>query len=464
MVRMSACKGFAVLDFETTGLSAARGDRAIEVGIVHVAPDGTLEDEAETLIHVQRDLGMQALHHIDAAELMEAPDFSGIARHLRDLLEYRVFVAHNAAFDSSFLDNEYARLGYSIPVNDSNTICTLKLARRILGVGALSKCCAQCGIDNADAHSALSDAHATAELLGIFMQEDPHWHGWSAMASGAANCQWPHITEDARQWSPRLSHDGYSSGFGTSHCGSEQNQSHHPSTLADNSLKELLARHCSPESPFPADIESETQYAQLLNISLVNAELSVHEKIALAELAGSLGLSMRQCSQIHTEYFRERAQALWEDSVPDETDKNSLTTIGQALSISRQDIEQATEDNARYRQVSTVALDDMPLRHTPSAYRPFTLAQGDHVVLTGSMSRQRGDWEEILRALGLNPRSAVSRRTQVVVAADPDSESTKARKARSYHIPIVDEQWLENAVSDGIDISRDATVCKLVRP
>jgi DNA polymerase-3 subunit epsilon len=66
---MSICRGFAVLDFETTGLSAARGDRAIEVGIVHVAPDGTLEDEAETLIHVERDLGLQALHHINAAEL-----------------------------------------------------------------------------------------------------------------------------------------------------------------------------------------------------------------------------------------------------------------------------------------------------------------------------------------------------------------------------------------------------------
>lgn len=33
-------QGFAVVDFETTGLSPAKGDRAIEIGLVHVAPDG----------------------------------------------------------------------------------------------------------------------------------------------------------------------------------------------------------------------------------------------------------------------------------------------------------------------------------------------------------------------------------------------------------------------------------------
>jgi DNA polymerase III subunit epsilon len=32
--------GYAVIDFETTGLSPAHGHRIIEIGIVHVSPDG----------------------------------------------------------------------------------------------------------------------------------------------------------------------------------------------------------------------------------------------------------------------------------------------------------------------------------------------------------------------------------------------------------------------------------------
>ena len=83
-------RGYAVVDFETTGLSPAKGDRAIEIGLVHVSPDGTLEDEHETLIHVDRRVGASWVHHITARELLHAPDFEGIAHELRDLLAGRV--------------------------------------------------------------------------------------------------------------------------------------------------------------------------------------------------------------------------------------------------------------------------------------------------------------------------------------------------------------------------------------
>ena len=178
-------KGFAVVDFETTGINPSGGDRAIEVGIVHVAPDGTLEDEAETLICVQRDLGASNLHHIHAADLMDAPDFAGIAAELRDWLDGYVFVAHNAVFDSRFLNAEYNRLGYATPVDRTTSICTLRLSNRFLGLRSLDDCCRELGIRNADAHSALGDAHATALLLSGFLHGIPDWEGWRpALRSG----------------------------------------------------------------------------------------------------------------------------------------------------------------------------------------------------------------------------------------------------------------------------------------
>ena len=162
--------GFAVVDFETTGLSPAKGDRAIEIGLVHVAPDGTLEDEHETLIHVDRSVGASWVHHITARDLLHAPDFEGIAHELRDLLAGRVFVAHNVSFDSRFLLAEYSRMGASIPVHQSTMLCTMKLSRSLIGRGKLSDCCDYFGIANEDAHSALGDAHATALLLGVYGQ------------------------------------------------------------------------------------------------------------------------------------------------------------------------------------------------------------------------------------------------------------------------------------------------------
>ena len=52
-------------------------------------------------------------------------------------------------------------------------LCTMKLSRSLIGRGKLSDCCDYFGIANEDAHSALSDAHATALLLGRLLEADP---------------------------------------------------------------------------------------------------------------------------------------------------------------------------------------------------------------------------------------------------------------------------------------------------
>ena len=202
-------QGFAVVDFETTGLSPAKGDRAIEIGLVHVAPDGTLEDEHETLIHVDRSVGASWVHHITARDLLHAPDFEGIAHELRDLLAGRVFVAHNVSFDSRFLLAEYSRMGASIPVHQSTMLCTMKLSRSLIGRGKLSDCCDYFGIANEDAHSALSDAHATALLLGRLLEADPKWPGFQRRLEAAADAaeQWPTFAALPKgQWLPRGTH------------------------------------------------------------------------------------------------------------------------------------------------------------------------------------------------------------------------------------------------------------------
>ena len=95
--------GFAVIDFETTGLFPGGHDRVIEVAVVHVSSDGQIEGQWETLINPGRDLGRQDIHRVRAADVMNAPDFAQIAPQLLALLDGRVIVAHNAGFDVRFL-------------------------------------------------------------------------------------------------------------------------------------------------------------------------------------------------------------------------------------------------------------------------------------------------------------------------------------------------------------------------
>mgnify|MGYP002738760887 CR=1 FL=1 len=68
----------------------------------------------------------------------------------------------------------------------------------------------------------------------------------------------------------------------------------------------------------------------------------------------------------------------------------------------------------------------------------FAVTPGDIVVFTGQLDEPREVWEEYATAAGLVPRQRVTKRTHLVVAADPDSLSGKAQKARDYQIPIVD--------------------------
>lgn len=69
----------------------------------------------------------------------------------------------------------------------------------------------------------------------------------------------------------------------------------------------------------------------------------------------------------------------------------------------------------------------------------FRLRPGDLVVFTGDMSRPREEWIRRAATAGLVPHPQVTKSVALVVAADPDSLSGKAKKAAGYGIPIVGE-------------------------
>ena len=78
--------GFAVIDFETTGLFPGGHDRVVEVAVVHADPHGTITGRWETLVNPGRDLGPQSIHQIRAADVLDAPTFDQIADQLVEML------------------------------------------------------------------------------------------------------------------------------------------------------------------------------------------------------------------------------------------------------------------------------------------------------------------------------------------------------------------------------------------
>lgn len=164
---------FGVVDVETTGGRAGGGDRITEIAIVEVH-GGAVVDEYSTLVNPGRTIPpmVRRLTGIDGAMVASAPFFEHVAPEVAARLDGRVFVAHNAGFDLSFVRYElHQALGEA---DLGAPLCTVRLARGLLprlrrrNLDALAR---HFGIGNHARHRAHGDALATARILIRLLDE-----------------------------------------------------------------------------------------------------------------------------------------------------------------------------------------------------------------------------------------------------------------------------------------------------
>ena len=159
-----------VLDTETTGLDARKGDRLIEVGCVELInriPSGV--EFHEFFNPEGRDVhpDAEAVHGISNAYLADKPPFSALAGKFMDFIGDDALVIHNATFDIGFLNMELERLRRPT-IQMDRVVDTLALARRKhpAGPNSLDALCKRYGIDNSKRikHGALMDSFLLAEV------------------------------------------------------------------------------------------------------------------------------------------------------------------------------------------------------------------------------------------------------------------------------------------------------------
>lgn len=167
---------FAVLDLETTGLSATR-DRITEVGVVKVQ-GGQVQGELQSFVHPGRSIppSVTAVTGITDAMVADAPTFAAIGPTLRRFLDGAILVAHNAAFDLGFLRAAFEGLGY--PTYDPAVVDTARLARRLLRDEVpnvrLETVARHLRSHHTPTHRALADARATVDVLhGLIERSGP---------------------------------------------------------------------------------------------------------------------------------------------------------------------------------------------------------------------------------------------------------------------------------------------------
>jgi DNA polymerase-3 subunit epsilon len=417
--------GYAVIDLETTGFSPRQGHRIIEIGVVHVSPTGEIERSFETVLNPGRDLGPVHVHQIRGRDVAGAPTFAEVAGTLVELLQGRVLVAHNARFEVTFLAAEFERLGHRWPVELEDALCTMRLASVFLpGSGRkLSDCCSAYDIELVNAHEALADAAATALLLAAYIGTNGQAHlRWADWGLRSAALQWPSVAAAGTTWKARQR--GATSG------------------PLDARSASMLDRATDDLPQVEGDVATQ-QYVAMLDAALADGLLSVGETDELADLARQLRLDDDHRVALHHAYFADLAAAAWADAVLTDDERRVLHTVATLLDIDRSGLERAMHD-------------PRPMATSRSASPPdaeIALGSASLVVLTGEMRRSRDAIEADLARLGVPTARAVTKKTTLVVAADVDSLSGKAKKAKQYGIPIASEDALESALAQQVRVT-----------
>lgn len=127
-----------------------------------------------TLINPERrvPLFITGLTGITNDMVQAAPTFTEIAGEIFQQLKEKVFVAHNAHFDYSFLRKELDDAGIAW---SSRKLCTVKLSRKIipgLDSYSLGRLAESLGIVIQDRHRAGGDADATARIFDLLLKRD----------------------------------------------------------------------------------------------------------------------------------------------------------------------------------------------------------------------------------------------------------------------------------------------------
>lgn len=155
-----------VIDFETTGLSPNLGERAIEVGAV-LLNNNQIVDRFQSLMNPGKRISgfIESYTGITNKMLSTAPTIAEAMGELKNFIGSHHLVAHNASFDSRFLDAEFDRIKHK---RKNEFACSLLMSRRIYPEAPNHKLETLVRYKNLKTdgvhHRALADAEMTAHL------------------------------------------------------------------------------------------------------------------------------------------------------------------------------------------------------------------------------------------------------------------------------------------------------------
>lgn len=199
---MANVPAFVAIDLETTGLDFEK-DEIIEVALVRFE-NGLPTENVDFLVKpVSAELRpfIETLTGIYKADLETAEDFASIAGKVCSFIGDLPIVAHNAAFDSKFLKQTFAKVG--IPFDDHavwDSLTISRIAFQNVPNHRLDTLVQELNIERSRAHRALPDADACGRLFVMAYEKICGMDPWlaGALTKVAKGSYWETLFADEK--------------------------------------------------------------------------------------------------------------------------------------------------------------------------------------------------------------------------------------------------------------------------
>lgn len=410
---------FSIIDIETTGFSR-KIDKIVEIAIVKINEFGVIIKEYETLVNPMRDVGSTHIHGITATDVINAPSFGEVKNTILGVINNSILVAHNKSFDFKFLESEFVRAGINIQHIDG--ICTLSMSKKIfpeLPSRKLPVLCEYLDIDIENAHRAYDDCIATAKLFHKMYKNFLEVYSPSEFLDSFAG--------DGLFKYPVGSYDLVAL---------KRLDAKKEIHKEESKMQRLINR--IPDS-YRHNDSNISEYLNLLDRILEDRLITDNELEEIENYTTLYKLSSESIVSIHKEYFRRLVRYYLSDNYLSNSELIDLDKVSSLLQINDSDTIIDLEKTV-FNFEKTNEMQNM---------RSF---REKSVCFTGQfVSKLKG--ELITRDLahsiaienGLIVKKGVTKKLDLLVVSDPNSQSSKTRKAKKYGTRILAEAvfWRE---------------------
>lgn len=156
---------YVVFDLETTGFSIAK-NKIIEIGAVKIE-NNEVTDSFSAFVNPEVPIPFRIikLTGITDAIVKDEPTIEEVLPKFTEFCKGCVLVAHNAAFDTSFIDENCARLGIDFKYTSLDTLGIARLLFPDSKKLTLDVLCKKMGVVLTNHHRAVDDAEATSRIF-----------------------------------------------------------------------------------------------------------------------------------------------------------------------------------------------------------------------------------------------------------------------------------------------------------